>query len=174
MAVNRLLVLEITFLMILAVVNSYPAFGNNEYKHKNKDKGRTIRGFKNMDLSTARGFGKRAEHYALDLLPSDIFTDNKDERFNNKRNMQTARGFGKRADNYATNLLPSDTFTDNKDDGFNQNMQMDESLETMIKNKYSARNDLKNLIENVLDRNHDGLISIEEWMQAMQQNDGES
>lgn len=88
MAVNsimvRLLVIEITFL-ILAVVNSYPAFGENEYKHKNRDKGRTIRGFKNMDLSTARGFGKRAEHYAMNLIPSDLLVpDNKDDSFNQK------------------------------------------------------------------------------------------
>lgn len=80
----RLLVIEITFL-ILAVVNSYPTFGNNVYKHKNRDKGRTIRGFKNMDLSTARGFGKRADHYAMDLLPSDLPMDNnKDDGYNQK------------------------------------------------------------------------------------------
>lgn len=85
MAVNnimaRLLVVEITFL-ILAVVGSYPAFDDNEYKHKNRDKGgRTIRGFKNMDLSTARGFGKRADRYAVDLLPSDLLLvdDNRDD-----------------------------------------------------------------------------------------------
>lgn len=88
MAVNsimvRLLVIEITFL-ILAVVNSYPAFGENEYKHKNRDKGRSIRGFKNMDLSTARGFGKRADHYVMNLIPSDLLVpDNKDDSFNQK------------------------------------------------------------------------------------------
>lgn len=87
MAVNnimvRLLVIEITFL-ILAVVNSYPTFGENEYKHKNRDKGRTIRGFKNMDLSTARGFGKRADHYVMNLMPSDLLVDNKDDSFNQK------------------------------------------------------------------------------------------
>lgn len=85
MAVNnimvRLLVIEITFLM-LAVVNSYPAF--DEYKQKNRDKGRTIRGFKNMELATARGFGKRTDHYAMSLLPSDLRMDNKDESFNQK------------------------------------------------------------------------------------------
>ncbi|XP_026814139.1 allatotropins-like [Rhopalosiphum maidis] len=85
MAVNnnimvRLLVIEITFL-ILAVVNSYPAFEDNEFKHKNRDKGRTIRGFKNMDLSTARGFGKRTDHY-VNLMPSDVFVDNKEDSFN--------------------------------------------------------------------------------------------
>lgn len=53
-------------------------------------------------------------------------------------------------------------------------VQMDESLEAMFKNKYFARNDMKNLIENALDRNHDGYISIQEWMQAMQLYDGES
>lgn len=53
-------------------------------------------------------------------------------------------------------------------------MQINDSLETIFKNKYSARNDLKYLIENVLDRNHDGYISVHEWMQAMQLNDGES
>lgn len=79
----RLLVIEITFL-ILAVVNSYPAFEDNEYKHKNRDKGRTIRGFKNMDLSTARGFGKRADHYVMNLIPSDLLVDNKDDNFNQK------------------------------------------------------------------------------------------
>jgi hypothetical protein len=87
MAVNnimvRLLIIEITFL-ILAVVNSYPTFGDNEYKHKNRDKGRTIRGFKNMDLSTARGFGKRADHYVMNLMPSDLLVDNKDDSFNQK------------------------------------------------------------------------------------------
>lgn len=88
MAVNnimvRLLIIEITFLM-LAVVNSYPAFGNNVYKHnKNRDKGRTIRGFKNMDLSTARGFGKRTDPYVMNLVPSDLHVYNKDESFNRK------------------------------------------------------------------------------------------
>lgn len=89
MAVNnnsimvRLLVIEITFL-ILAVVNSYPAFDDNGYKHRNRDKGRTIRGFKNMDLSTARGFGKRSEHYVINLMPSDLLVDNKDDNFNQK------------------------------------------------------------------------------------------
>lgn len=87
MAVNnnimvRLLVIEITFL-ILAVVNSYPAFEDNGYKHKNRDKARTIRGFKNMDLSTARGFGKRADHY-VNLIPLDMFMDNKEDSFNQK------------------------------------------------------------------------------------------
>jgi len=87
MAVNnnimvRLLVIEITFL-ILAVVNSYPAFEDNEFKHKNRDKGRSIRGFKNMDLSTARGFGKRTDHY-VNLMPSDLFVDNKEDSFNQK------------------------------------------------------------------------------------------
>lgn len=87
MAVNnimvRLLVVEITFL-ILAVVNSYPAFEDNQYKQKNRDKGRTIRGFKNMDLSTARGFGKRADRYVMNLMPSDLLVDNnnKDDGFN--------------------------------------------------------------------------------------------
>lgn len=87
MAVNnimvRLLVIEITFL-ILAVVNSYPAFEDNEYKHKNRDKGRTIRGFKNMDLSTARGFGKRVDRYIMNLIPSDSVMENKDDAFNQK------------------------------------------------------------------------------------------
>lgn len=89
MAVNnngimaRLLVIEITFL-ILAVVNSYPAFEDNGYKHRNRDKGRTIRGFKNMDLSTARGFGKRADHLVVNLMPPDMLVDNKDDDFNQK------------------------------------------------------------------------------------------
>lgn len=78
----RLLVIEITFL-ILAVVNSYPAFEDNEFKHKIRDKGRTIRGFKNMDLSTARGFGKRTDHY-MNLVPMDLFMENKEESYNQK------------------------------------------------------------------------------------------
>ncbi|XP_025416327.1 allatotropins-like [Sipha flava] len=133
MAVNnimvRLLIIEITFL-ILAVVNSYPTFGDNEYKHKNRDKGRTIRGFKNMDLSTARGFGKRADHYVMNLMPSDLLVDN-------------------------------------KDDSFNQNIPMEGSLEKILKNKYFA----KNLIEKLIDVNHNGYISIEELLQPI---DGES
>ncbi|KAL5233012.1 hypothetical protein ACI65C_000422 [Semiaphis heraclei] len=85
MAVNnnimvRLLVIEITFL-ILAVVNSYPAFGDNEFKHKIRDKGRSIRGFKNMDLSTARGFGKRTDHY-VNFMPLDLFLNNKEDSYN--------------------------------------------------------------------------------------------
>jgi len=84
MAVNnimvRLLVIEITFLL-LAVVNSYPAYENNEYKHKIRDKGRSIRGFKNMDLSTARGFGKRTDRQRFDinLILSELL-DNKHDK----------------------------------------------------------------------------------------------
>ncbi|XP_060880773.1 allatotropins-like [Metopolophium dirhodum] len=93
MAVNnnimvRLLVIEITFL-ILAVVNSYPAFEDSEFKHKNRDKGRTIRGFKNMDLSTARGFGKRTDHY-MNLMPLDLFVDNKEDSFNQNIPMEVS------------------------------------------------------------------------------------
>lgn len=89
MAINnimvRLLVVEITFL-ILAVVNSYPAFEDNEYKHKNREKGRTIRSFKNLDIVTARGFGKRADRYVMNLTPSDLLMDNnnKYDNFNQK------------------------------------------------------------------------------------------
>lgn len=82
MAINRLLIIEVTLLVVLAVVDAYPAFDSNEYKHNDKDKGRTTRGLKNMDLSTARGFGKRAEHYAMNLLPSDVYADNKYNSFN--------------------------------------------------------------------------------------------
>jgi len=88
MAVNsnimvRLLVIEITFL-ILAVVNSYPTFGDNEFKHKIREKGRNIRGFKNMDLSTARGFGKRTDHY-MNLMPLELFLNSNKEDSNNQK-----------------------------------------------------------------------------------------
>lgn len=86
MAVNNvmvwLLIIEITLLAV-AMTNSYPAFEDNEYKYKIRDKGRSIRGFKTMDLSTARGFGKRTDRrFDVNLMPSDLFVDNKD--FNQK------------------------------------------------------------------------------------------
>lgn len=46
-------------------------------------------------------------------------------------------------------------------------LQLDESLEKMLKNKYFARN----LIEKLIDINQDGFISVDEMMQPI---DGES
>jgi len=36
-----------------------------------------------MDLSTARGFGKRTDHY-MNLMPSHLFVNNKEDSYNQK------------------------------------------------------------------------------------------
>ncbi|XP_050534132.1 allatotropins-like [Daktulosphaira vitifoliae] len=123
----QLFVLTIIFLM-LTIVTPYPTFENNvnEFKNKNRDKVRTIRGFKNMDLATARGFGKRTENLLL-------------------------------------NLLPSETSGDFKEDNLKQNIPIDWVSRKLSNDQYLA----KALVENFIDTNRDGQISVEELLQPI-------
>ncbi|XP_050436671.1 allatotropins-like [Adelges cooleyi] len=123
----RLFLLTIT-LMMLTVVASYSIFdtNENEYKHKNKAKGRAIRGFLNRDLSTARGFGKRNDNLLENFSPADL-----------------------------PRIFNEDTIKQNI------------PIEWISKKMSNDQNLARVFMENFVDTNHDGHISVEELLQPL-------
>ncbi|XP_063535839.1 allatotropin-like isoform X1 [Cydia strobilella] len=119
---------------------------------------RPTRGFKNLEMMTARGFGKRGRVSTRSEQP---------RRFNPKNLMMVARSFGKRSDETADEVYGLDNFWETLAAPEREGQEMeDESipLDWFVNEIVNNPDFARSVVRKFVDINQDGMLSSDELL----------
>ncbi|XP_069359104.1 allatotropin-like isoform X1 [Maniola hyperantus] len=153
---------------------------------------RPTRGFKNVEMMTARGFGKRAEHERMKFQPrvplmvatdfgkrngnDDLVGEEEEIRvtrgtFKPNANVLIARGYGKRQDAIKSEVYGIDNFWENLEaaqekDGQDTDDKTMQSipLDWFINEMVNNPDFARSVVRKFIDLNQDGMLSSEELL----------